>query len=126
LEYKFHLPRALPIAPNFRQTKLFGKPFRRSPPNVYGRPDWDLVFLTFFDAGRAVKCKRIKPATGDSNSLESNASLLSTGVGVEFTLKENVVMRLHHGWVLRRIHLPGSDEVRHGSGRLGLSGTILF
>ncbi|MBW2292758.1 MAG: ShlB/FhaC/HecB family hemolysin secretion/activation protein [Deltaproteobacteria bacterium] len=77
-EYRFHLPRALPIRREPLQVPLIGD-FRASPQQVYGRPDWDLVLRGFFDLGYSDR-------NGGKDVNEFDQFLLSAGVGLEATL----------------------------------------
>lgn len=74
-EYRFHLPRALPIKRIPLDVPFIGD-FRASPQQVYGRPDWDLVIRTFLDAGYADR-------EGNSRDGEFDQFLLSAGIGLE-------------------------------------------
>lgn len=69
VEYRFHVPQAMrPVAEQ--------RGFRWVPQQVYGRADWDLVLKAFVDAGRVVQ-NDLQAAS------ERDATLLSTGLGVE-------------------------------------------
>ncbi len=94
-EYRFHLPRALPIRPEPLQLPWLGD-FRVAPQQVYGRPDWDLVFRAFVDAGRAVRNDRI----GE----ELNQTLIGAGVGLEFVFGGRARARID--WA-RGLHQKG-------------------
>ncbi len=88
-EYRLHVPRLFAIQPDPSTTPLFGKPFRWSPQNVYGRPDWDLVLKAFFDYG-AVWINRKGPN-------EMNETLMSVGAGIELAVKRNLIVRVDFG-----------------------------
>jgi len=81
-EYRFHIPRALPIKRRPTNLPMIGD-FRVAPQQVYGRPDWDLVLRLFVDAGKSVRNRR---SLGDS---ESDQTLVGAGVGLEFVYKGN-------------------------------------
>ncbi len=87
VEYRFHVPRVLPIRRKPLTMPLLGD-FRASPQQVYGRPDWDLVFRAFVDVGRA---ERNAP-----NSLagERDQTLIGAGVGAELQILSNFRARI--------------------------------
>lgn len=90
-EYRFHVPRIFDIqAP--RRTALFDRPFRVAPESVYGRPDWDLVLKAFVDYAHL--------NVTDELAFESDDKLLSTGVGFEVSLKNNLNFRTDWGIAL--------------------------
>ena len=73
VEYRLHIPRLLQPRPGpAEQVPILGD-FRSRPQYVYGRPDWDLIFRVFADAGRAVQVGTILG--------ETNGTLFSAGVG---------------------------------------------
>jgi len=69
IEYRFHVPQAM--RPDAAQ-----RGFRWVPQQTYGRADWDLVLKAFVDGGRVIQ-NDLQAAS------ERNATLLSTGLGVE-------------------------------------------
>jgi hypothetical protein len=87
-EYRFHLPRVLGIETDPKDT-LFGQPFRWRPTGDFGRPDWDLILRAFFDAG-ATK-------VSDPQGREASESLMSTGLGVDFQIRNNISLRVDWG-----------------------------
>jgi hemolysin activation/secretion protein len=115
-EYRFHLPRMLTVEPDPTKTKLFGKPFRYAPQQPYGRADWDLIFRAFIDVGRTVN-SRIE-------SFENNATLIGTGVGLEFQFQQNLSARLDYGVALRGVE--ATDPITAGDGRLHFVLTVLY
>jgi hypothetical protein len=86
-EYRFHIPRALPIKRRPLNLPVIGE-FRVAPQQIYGRPDWDLVLSAYVDAGKSVRNRR---QLGDS---EANQSLVGVGVGVELTFKSYLRARV--------------------------------
>lgn len=114
IEYRFHLPRALAIEPDPQRT-LFGRDFKARPQQVYGRPDWDLVFKGFLDVGQSYN--------SDRRAFEKDETLVGAGVGVEFSLFNNLSFRTDWGVVLDEIG-GGVQEV--GDNRLHVVLTILF
>lgn len=91
-EYRFHLPRIFGIeAP--RRTQLFDRPFRVAPEAPYGRPDWDLIFKAFVDYAFM--------DVSDELAFETDENLMSTGLGLELALKNNVNFRAEWGFALQ-------------------------
>jgi len=111
-EYRLHIPRLLKVEPEAR--KLLGKPFRLAPQQVGGRPDWDLMFRAFIDAGKTINNRRI--------SIEQDQTLVGTGVGIELQVKRNLNVRCDYGVPLE--DLRGTQDT--GSGRAHLSITLLW
>lgn len=87
-EYSFHLPRALPIQPEPLQLPWIGD-FRVAPQQVYGYPDWDLIFRAYVDAGRTT---RNRPQLGAGP--EYDQTLVGAGVGVELIFRGNIKARV--------------------------------
>lgn len=113
LEYRFHVPRVFKIQPNPSKTPLFGKPFRFAPQQVYARPDWDLIFRTFFDAARVIKSDRL--------STETHDTLLGAGIGLELQLQRNVNLRIDWG-----IALEEAGGIDDGNDEVHFVATFLF
>ncbi len=113
-EYRFHLPRALAVQPDPTRTRVFGQPFRFSPQQPYGRPDWDLILRTFVDAGRTVSSQH--------QAFEENNTLVGTGVGLELQIKQNFNIRVDWGIALESV--PG--VVEGGSNRFHIIATFLY
>ncbi len=88
LEYRFHIPRALPIAREPLRLPLLGS-FRAAPQQVYGRPDWDLTLRAFVDAGRA-----IRNGSAFSNPIEPDQTLIGAGIGAELQIRSNFRARI--------------------------------
>ncbi len=86
VEYRFHLPRALPVQRRPMQLPVIGD-FRASPQQVYGRPDWDFIIRTFVDMGYSDR-------NGGEDVLEFDQFLTSVGVGLEATFKGNLRARV--------------------------------
>lgn len=112
-EYRLHIPRLLhPRDPD--ETPIFGRPFRIAPEAVYGRPDWDLIFRAFIDAGRVWTTDRRSP-------FERHETLVGTGVGLELLLRHNVSVRGDWGVALRD---AGPDDA--GDNRLHFVLTLIY
>ena len=95
LEYRFHVPRALPVRRKPLDLPLIGD-FRASPQQVYGRPDWDLVFRAFVDAGHP---SRHSPRDGTT---ERDQTLVSAGVGAELQILSNIRARIDYAIAIER------------------------
>jgi len=111
-EYAFHLPRSLPISREPLKLPWVGD-FRLAPQQVYGRPDWDLVFRGFVDVGKSI---RNNPQLGSGTEL--NQFLVGAGAGVELAFKGNLTVRVD--WA-RGIHqeVDCSATTASGSPDLG-------
>lgn len=111
-EYRFHLPRVFGIEKP-RVTRYFDRPFRVAPESVYGRPDWDLVFKGFVDYA----------VMDVSNELafETDDTLLSTGLGIELALKNNLNMRADWG-----VALQDAGSTESGDSRLHFVLTLIY
>ena len=121
LEYRFHVPRVLPVSdPGFvgsRRVGFLGDSFRWAPQAPYGRADWDLILKAFLDAGRTVNSDRLAG--------EENETLVGTGVGVELQYKQNVSLRVDWGFALSDIE-AADDPVDAGDNRVHFSLTVLY
>ena len=102
--------------PNPSKTSLFGKPFRVAPQQVYGQPDWDLIFKAFLDVARVIKQDR-----ESVGFLEQNETLIGAGVGVEFNFSRNVNLGIDWGFALRE-----AGNVDDGSSQVHIITTILY
>ena len=81
--------RLLPIDSDAARLPLFNEPFRFSPEQVYAFPDWDLVFKAFVDAGQTYVTEPL--------AFENDEFLLSTGLGLELSVKQNIQVRIDWG-----------------------------
>ena len=117
IEYRFHVPRVLGINPE--PSTLFGRPFRVSPQQVYGFPDWDLVLKAFFDFGETSISQPLGFETGET--------LSSVGVGVDLQIYRNLSFRADWGFVLSSIGSEESGiEVDSGDSRAHLLFTVAY
>jgi len=96
-EYRFHLPRALPVSRRPLRLPLVGD-FRVAPQQVYGRPDWDFMLRAFVDVGRALRNDPPTDATG--SPAEWDQTLVGAGVGAELVIRSNFRARLDWAAVL--------------------------
>jgi hypothetical protein len=119
VEYRFHLPRYLDaqgdLSQQYNHGQLFGQPFRYVPQQAYGKADWDMIFRTFVDAGRVEQ-------SGREQQIEHDDTLVSTGVGLELQLRENLDIRADWGVALKST----SDGTEYGSNRFHLLFTLLY
>ncbi len=121
-EYKLHIPRMLKIQPDPGKTPLplVGTPFRWSPQTVYGRPDWDLIFRAFFDAGRTMNTWR-RGAQG-----EENYTLMGTGIGLELQFSRHVNFRVDWGIPLRDLETSTQSIHACGDSRIHFVATFIY
>lgn len=130
-EYRFHYPRSLrpasvkedPVAgaaPREDRNQLFGRPFTYRPPRPYARPDWDLIFRAFVDAGAT----QINDGTAAPRPEDRDQSILGAGLGFELQLFRNLNFRADAGWALSEVksgidtlsgYKPGINDVSSGS-----------
>ena len=87
-EYRFHIPRSLPIRREPVDVPWIGD-FRIAPQQVYGRPDWDLILRVFIDGGKSIR-NNPQLATGT----ELDQTLVGAGVGLEFVFRGNLRARV--------------------------------
>lgn len=113
-EYRFHLARALGVAPNPTKVNLFGDPFRLLPEQPYQRPDWDLLLRGFLDAGEIYQSSIV--------SGEFNSTLVGAGVGAELQVYQNIDVR--GDWAMALTNL--TDRAKSGSSRLTVIVTLLY
>ena len=114
-EYRFHVPRALLIQRDPSKTKLFGRPFRVSPQEEFGRADWDLIARTFFDMGRV--------RNNNSRAGEFDETLMSWGIGLELQILQNVSLRCDWGLALRDMN---SGQWEAGDSRVHVSAAVMW
>ena len=107
-EYRFHIPRSLPVSGQPLKLPRVGR-FRVAPQQVYGRPDWDLILRTFFDAAYAIR--NPSPLA----PLESNETLLSAGVGLELRIRHNLNIRVDWARALTSTSSGASQPVSRGN-----------
>lgn len=116
VEYRFHVPRVFAIDPT--PSSLFGRPFRVSPQQVYGSPDWDLVLKGFFDFGETFIAQPL--------GFETAETLASVGVGLEVRLYSNLSFRTDWGFVLNEVASGSSGVVEQGDERVHLLFTLAY
>ncbi len=118
-EYRFHLPRVLSPSTNADRS------FAWRPQGPYGKPDWDLIFKAFVDAGRT-KNSRIE------SSFESDETLVGVGLGAELQISRNFNFRVDWGVAMDEIDGRSEDgavigdPVSKGSSQIHLSFTLLY
>lgn len=113
IEYRFHLPRTFSVNPEPLQ--FMGSDFHVAPKHVYGRPDWDLIFKGFFDAGYVFQ--------NGNEGFEVDNTLLGAGIGLEFLWKSNLRVQLDWGFALHDLKFGLAQA---GSSRLYVTGTFLW
>lgn len=98
-EYRFHVPRILPITREPLSLPLVGD-FRVAPQQLYGRPDWDLTLRAFVDVGHARRNDRdLRSAPFSIN--ERNQTLIGAGVGAELQIRSNIRARIDWAMALK-------------------------
>jgi hemolysin activation/secretion protein len=113
VEYRLHLPRLFAIEAEPRQ--FLGRPFRLAPQQVYGRPDWDLVFKGFLDVGHAMVSDAL-PGEGDE-------TLVGAGLGVELHYRRNLFLRVEWGVA---VHGLEDRDVDSGESRVHFVATLVY
>jgi len=122
LEYRFHIPRALPIMREPLKLPLLGD-FRATPQQVYGRPDWDLTLRAFVDVGRSIRNSN-NVAGG---SFEPDETLVGAGVGAELQFRSNFRARIDWATPLKSTNDNVSPTVKPGEdSEIHLLFSILF
>lgn len=107
IEYALHVPRLLPPQAKPVILPVTDTPFRYARQSAAILPDWDFIVRAFVDAGYTSNSERV-------TSLESNETLLSTGLGAELRLYKNFSVRLDWGVPLRAITgTPAGDSRFH-------------
>lgn len=112
VEYRFHIPRVFGISPP-ENTRLFDRPFRFTPDAVYGRADWDLVLKGFFDYAYVDNSREL--------AFETDETLMSTGLGIELAIKNNLNFRADWGYALE-----DAGSTQSGDSRLHFVFTLLY
>jgi len=112
-EYRLHIPRLFPVVED--PGELFGRPFRWSPQNAYGAPDWDMIFRTFVDVGHV--------NLNDEPVFEDSDTLVGVGFGAGFRLKRNVSVDVDWGFAASDTN---QDSTTSGSSQVHISATILY
>jgi hemolysin activation/secretion protein len=107
-EYRFHLPRSLPVSGQPLKLPRVGR-FRVAPQQVYGRPDWDLILRGFVDGGYTIR----NPSS--LAPLESNETLFSAGIGLELRIRHNLTIRVDWARALSSLSSSASEPVSKGN-----------
>ncbi len=121
-EYRFHIPRSLPVVREPMRLPLLGD-FRAAPQQVYGRPDWDLILRAFVDVGRAVRNKRDKLAAGTP---EKNQTLIGAGIGAELQFRSNLRARIDWATALQDTTGNLRDSAEIGDSEIHVLFSILY
>ncbi|MGA2497908.1 MAG: ShlB/FhaC/HecB family hemolysin secretion/activation protein [Tepidisphaeraceae bacterium] len=122
VEYRMHVPRMLGV--QAASSKVFGNDFYWLPHKTQAarpaRPDWDLVFKGFLDAGRVINNDK-------QAAYEEDNTLLSCGVGMDLLFKQNMSLRVDYGVVLHDIQMsPTVEGPNVGESRLHVVFTIMY
>jgi hemolysin activation/secretion protein len=100
LEYRLHLPRLLSPDPNPPEIPAMGT-FRTRPTQVWGAPDWDLIFRIFGDAAHVESSHAL--------AFEDPETLASVGGGLELQVLRNLILRGDVGYTLHNLNDAGQD-----------------
>jgi hypothetical protein len=122
LEYRFHVPRALPVSRQPMQIPLIGD-FRAAPQQVYGRADWDLTLRAFLDLGRTIRNDRFSIAAG---APEFNQTLVGAGVGAELQIRSNFRARIDWAAALKDTNGNISNGADVGDSEIHVLFSILY
>lgn len=122
VEYRFHLPRALPIAREPLRIPLLGD-FRAAPQQVYGRPDWDLTLRAYVDFGHTTRNDRTSVGGG---VLEFNQTLIGAGIGAELQIKSNIRARIDWATALKATDNRLSNPTDVGDSQVHVLFSILY
>lgn len=120
-EYRFHLPRALPVSRRPLRLPGIGD-FRVSPQQVYGRPDWDLMFRAFVDVGRAIRYDR----PGGEPTNEVNETLAGAGLGAELVFRSNLRLRADYAFALSKTNENINNPAKVGDSALHVLISLLY
>ncbi len=115
-EYRYHIPRDFDLAAPGK-LPVFGNKFRWAPEQVYGFPDWDLIFRTFLDGGFATH--------NDMTDNEDNYGLLSGGIGLELQFNRYFSLRCDYGIVIEGVE-ANEEKAERGDGRFHISGMVAY
>jgi hypothetical protein len=121
-EYRFHVPRALPVVREPLRIPFLGD-FRAAPQQVYGRPDWDLTLRAFLDVGRAIRNDRSASAAGVN---EYNQTLIGLGAGAELQLKSNIRARVDWATALKETSGKISNPTKLWDNEIHVLFSILY
>ena len=121
-EYRFHLPRALPVSRRPLQLPLIGD-FRVAPQQAYGRPDWDFMLRAFIDAGHAV---RSNASNASISAVEFDQTLVGAGIGAEFVFRSNLRARADYAFALKDTKGKINNSASVGDSALHVLFSILY
>ncbi len=121
-EYRFHLPRALPVSRRPLRLPLIGD-FRVAPQQVYGRPDWDFMLRGFVDAGRAI---RSDSSIDTIQDVEFDQTLVGAGVGAELVFRSNFRARADYAFALKKSSGDINNPAEVGDSALHVLFSLLY
>mgnify|MGYP003109663864 CR=1 FL=1 len=116
VEYRFHLPKALPAGD--QSVSVFGESYRVRTDSEGLAPDWDFILKAFFDVGYVNNSRAL--------GFESDESLMGTGLGAELRLAGNLSFRTDWGIVLDEIGSDTPSPTTVGSQRWHFVFTLLY
>lgn len=116
-EYRYHIPRGFDLSKPVT-LPVFGNKFRWAPEQVYGLPDWDLIFRVFLDGALVLN--------NEERFNEDDYSLLSTGVGLEMQFSRYFSIRCDLGIPLLNETNSNGDKIEQGEPQVHLSGMVAY
>ena len=116
LEYRFHLPKALPAGD--QSVNVFGNSYRVRTDTEGLAPDWDFILKAFFDVGYVENSRAL--------GFETEESLMGTGLGAELRLAGNLSFRTDWGFVLDEIGSDTPTPTTVGTQRWHFVFTLLY
>ena len=121
-EYRFHLPRALPVSRQPVRLPLIGD-FRIAPQQAYGRPDWDFMLRAFIDAGHAI---RSNASSASLSAVEFDQTLVGAGIGAEFVFRSNLRARVDYAFALKDTKGTINNPASVGDSALHVLFSVLY
>lgn len=113
-EYRFHIPRLLPISREPLALPLLGD-FRAAPQQIYGRPDWDFTLRAFVDVGRAIRNANNKSGVQRTGNFEDDVTLIGVGFGAELQFRSNFRARVDWATPLKKTADVRTEEFGEAS-----------
>ena len=114
VEYRFHLPRLFSPDPSPPELPGMGA-FRLRPAHLWDVPDWDLIFRLFSDLAYLEASRAL--------ASEPDETLVSTGGGVELSVRRNLTVRVDVGHTLGNLSPSGNEA---GETRAHVAATVLY
>ena len=113
VEYRYHIPLSLSATVPWQLP--WGGEFRPGPDANQRMPDWDFVIATFYDYGQTWNDQAVAG--------EEDATLSSLGVGLEIVVRQNLSLRIDHGFVLSDVE---AADVSSGDSKTNFAATVRY